>query len=302
MSNKKNDSEYAVKIAQYLDIKYKTINFDTEEFDQIYEDFFSKISEPQSNAALLPTYFLAKKIEEESVRVVLTGTGIDEYFLGYERDKKIYRLRENCDYKINILDKLYVFLPDIKLKRTIFSTLFYFFKKPISLYLLNTSLKPNINSWIRFKNECRTKKLNPINLEPEFYLENDLLKYSDSALSFASIEGRVPFVSTNIIDESKKNQEYLIHNNESKYLIKKILEDYIPKELIYRQKSGFGLPLIKYYKESKFFKKDLLSSISFLNETKLSPIIKKLNINLKKIEKNNPYLLFTIVTLYHSLR
>jgi len=302
MSNKLADTEYAKKISNHLNIDYKKFDFDTKEFDQIYEEFFSKISEPQSNAALLPTYYLATKINKE-VSVVLTGTGIDEFFLGYERNKNVFRLRKYKDYTIDLFDRLYFWTPNIKMKRYLFSKLFFIFKKPISLYLLNASLIPNIKSWFRFKELCQSKKITPINLESEFYLENDLLKYSDFALSLASVEGRFPFVSTNMLQMSKILENFLVFENHSKSPIKKLAEKYFPKELIYRKKSGFGLPLLKFYNESKLFKTDLAVSLSYLqNQKEIQDIIKKLEVNQERVESNNPYLLFTIVTLYHSLQ
>ena len=42
--------------------------------------------------------------------------------------------------------------------------------------------------------------------------------------------------------------EYKYRDGQSKYILKKVLERYLPKELVYRKKMGFGIPMFEWFK------------------------------------------------------
>ena len=78
--------------------------------------------------------------------------------------------------------------------------------------------------------------------------------------------------------------KYKIHNNTTKYILKDILETYLPKQLIKNKKQGFAVPIsIWMRKDLKEWTNDLLSE----------SILKKHNffdINLVEKLKNQHYL------------
>jgi asparagine synthase (glutamine-hydrolysing) len=60
----------------------------------------------------------------------------------------------------------------------------------------------------------------------------------------ASIEARVPWLAHQIVNYTGSlREEMLIHRFETKYLLKKLAERYVPRSNIYRKKVGFELPL-----------------------------------------------------------
>jgi len=68
------------------------------------------------------------------------------------------------------------------------------------------------------------------------------------------LEVRVPFLDHRLVEYSL-NIDPILKNKggENKYIIKKIMEQYYPKKLIYRQKSGFSIPLEKWTQTTDFF-------------------------------------------------
>jgi asparagine synthase (glutamine-hydrolysing) len=65
----------------------------------------------------------------------------------------------------------------------------------------------------------------------------------------ASIENRVPFLENNIISYAfNLPLKYKIAHGESKFILKKVAEKYLPKEVVYRKKRQFPVPW-KYYVE-----------------------------------------------------
>ena len=80
-----------------------------------------------------------------------------------------------------------------------------------------------------------------------------------------SLEVRCPFLDYRLVEFAINLPEHLkIKQNEQKYLLKKALEKYIPKELIYRKKWGFPAPVEESLKDSH---KDLIDH--YLSEERI---------------------------------
>ena len=70
------------------------------------------------------------------------------------------------------------------------------------------------------------------------------LTYSDRSSMACSIELRVPFIDKEVIENAMKISGSLKFNkNESKYILKKISENFLPHDIIYRAKASFGAPI-----------------------------------------------------------
>jgi asparagine synthase (glutamine-hydrolysing) len=81
------------------------------------------------------------------------------------------------------------------------------------------------------------------------YLVDDLLTLSDRMSMQHSLEMRVPFLDHTIVEHfARIEQNYKIHGLSKKYLLKKIAETLLPKELIYRKKKGFSVPLVIWFR------------------------------------------------------
>lgn len=76
------------------------------------------------------------------------------------------------------------------------------------------------------------------------YLPDDLLvKVDRSAMAF-SLECRAPFLDHKVVEFAwSLNLEQKAKFGESKWLLKKLLERYLPRELFDRPKQGFGMPV-----------------------------------------------------------
>lgn len=78
----------------------------------------------------------------------------------------------------------------------------------------------------------------------KYWLTDDLLERGDKMLMAASIEGRVPFLDFNVVELAFRIQDkFRIKGLERKYIVKRMAEKYIPKNIIYRKKVGFYIPI-----------------------------------------------------------
>jgi asparagine synthase (glutamine-hydrolysing) len=75
------------------------------------------------------------------------------------------------------------------------------------------------------------------------YLES-LLDRQDKMSMAASVEARVPFCNPNLFDFINRiPAEVKLKDNTTKYLLKRIGEQYLERSLLYRRKNGLNLPV-----------------------------------------------------------
>ena len=304
MTRKKEDERYFQAIAKHLSLKSRVFDFGIKEFDEIYHEVMDRIDEPLSDSSLFPTYYLSKQ-SARFIKVILSGEGGDEYFYGYPRSKILFGFNsKKCDFHITILDRLYFTIPSFFGKNRLFEKLFQFVGQPISYYLVHMSPARDLATlaeWRRTKEEFRGKKVTPMEFDQKFYLENDPLRKTDLMTSYSSIEGRVPLLDANIVLNAPYFANKHLEGGVLKASLKKILTSYLPANLVYRGKSGFGMDMRAYFYESQHLKLDLNRAIKFLSERGVIDMKWKDNDIKRGIDKY-PNFCFSLISLFYVMR
>jgi asparagine synthase (glutamine-hydrolysing) len=111
------------------------------------------------------------------------------------------------------------------------------------------------------------------------YLPDDVLVKVDRATMAVSLEGRMPLLDPRVIELAwSLPQSFKIQQGEGKFILKKILESYIPKALFDRPKMGFSVPVGEWIRGPlRDWAETLLSEDRLSREDALQPkIVRKL--------------------------
>jgi asparagine synthase (glutamine-hydrolysing) len=81
------------------------------------------------------------------------------------------------------------------------------------------------------------------------YLPGDILTKVDRASMANSLEVRVPLLDHTLVEWAARLPSHLkLHGREGKYIFKSALEPHVHKEILYRQKQGFAVPLAEWFR------------------------------------------------------
>jgi asparagine synthase (glutamine-hydrolysing) len=208
---------------------------------------------------------LVSKLARREVTVALTGDGGDELFLGYGayewanrldnnflqvfRNPLIRLLNNSGNSRLKRISHLFEKVQPRHLRSHIFSQEQYFFTQgEIKNNLLTGTLEEDFSY-----SDPDVQDLKPAELQALFdihyYLKDDLLVKADRASMHYALECRSPLLDHHIIEYALSlPYHFKKRGNVKKWILKEILKDYLPRELIYRPKWGFSIPLLKWLK------------------------------------------------------
>ncbi len=285
-----DERKYARMIAEKYNTDHTELVVKTNAM-KLLPKLVKQYEEPYADSSQLPTYYLAE-MTKKYVTVTLNGDGGDENFAGYGR-YSIQKFGLWYD-KIGLLHNLLA-KPTAKLINTIFQTTLTnhaeTFAKTLSLpynkrYLsyiqyfskeakntlytewMQNKVSRNITNDIIIKAFSSAKASNKIDqtvyADIATYLPDDLLVKVDIATMANNLESRSPFLDHKFMEMTSQipiNLKLKGLNNK-KYILKKALEkDLVPKEILYRKKMGFGVPIEHWFrKEMKDYMYDILLS------------------------------------------
>jgi len=287
---KYSELPYAKIVADNIKSNHTALEIGQDEYINSLEDVFENLEEPHADPASIPLYLLAKEINNQGIKTVLSGEGSDELFLGYDNYAKFlkyYKFSNSLDIdQTNFLNEIISSLGGNKeaeyLRRVVKKENIY---NSFGEIYTTSQRKKLLQKVATFKQE--SSKKDPVDwmsyIDTKIWLGEALLSKVDKMSMSNSVETRNPFLDFRLVDTAFSIQSKLKVGNTNKYLLKKVASKYIPKEIIHRQKKGFNSP----FNEWLFleYKEKLLEDIMKVNNaTNLfnTPYIEYLYANAKQ--------------------
>jgi asparagine synthase (glutamine-hydrolysing) len=86
----------------------------------------------------------------------------------------------------------------------------------------------------------------------KLYLQDDILVKADRASMMHSLEARAPFLDIEVVDFVRRiPSAYKYRRGTTKYILKKALHEVLPREILYRSKKGFGVPVARWFRNGE---------------------------------------------------
>lgn len=275
-----DETQYARQVSEQFNTDHTEYFMTATEFKKFLPQYIRHMDEPVTEAAAISLYYLAVKTKEK-VTVVLSGEGADEVFGGYsiykylqvvENYKKTPKILKNI---LNpILRRLgakltkYADLSEIELEQSYAGVSFYETKQKQALYsnefkgeALNSNIFQRLKPYYdKVSNQDAQSKMQYVDIKS--WLVDDLLIKADRMSMAASLELRVPFLDHRFLDfAASMPSKYRNKHYESKYILKKAMEPYLSKDILYRKKQGFPTPLaIMFQTDLKDYVTDIIDS------------------------------------------
>jgi asparagine synthase (glutamine-hydrolysing) len=267
--------EYAEKVARLFGAEHRSMMIGAAEFLEEVPRIVWHLDEPVADSATIPLYFISR-FAKKYVTVALSGEGSDELFAGYSR-LFLYDYRRHGRKKL--LRRLPAFtrgpLATSIVERYFpaYRGKFDFVKNPVELdrvysmgnYFSSEEKKNLLDT--RFGQQLEGEDSYEIIRELldsypgtdyldrkllvdlMYWLPDNLLIKADRASMANGIELRVPFLDHEFVEFAFTVRDDLkIRDNQGKYILKKAFEKILPKEILYRRKMGFPVPIAEWFR------------------------------------------------------
>lgn len=253
-----NEFYYADLVSKHISSKHTQLNENINSYHSKWDELIYFKDSPLAVPNEVPLAVMCKELKKDFT-VVISGEGADELFGGYGKIYKKY-------FDVKYSNKNLIFLD------AFFKEYSYVEQSFIEKYFKNQE-----NSVLDFGKKIYNKSNDDLDFTYRFFHSfhiKGLLNRVDMTSMYASVEARPPFLDHELIEFVYKNipnqlkikwkdkkSEDLAKNKTSseysevldipKYILKKVSEEFLPDEIIYRKKMGFPVPLDNWFEELK---------------------------------------------------
>ncbi len=229
------------------------------------------LDEPQADPAALNSFYICQQARQQGIKVLLSGAGGDDIFTGYRRHQALafekywrwlpafarHSLADLSGYArqatpwgrrmhkafrqaaLSSNERMVGYFQWLEQDR-----LQGLWSKEIKAAGIFPDPSLPLNEALRSL-PAGTLGLNQmLYLEAKYFLTDHNLNYTDKMSMAAGVEVRVPFLDRDLVDfATRLPVDYKQYGQVGKWIFRKSMEGILPKEIIYRPKTGFGIPL-----------------------------------------------------------
>lgn len=251
--------------------------------------------QPHGDISFLPTYRVSE-LAVKHVKMVLTGDGGDELFAGYEKYQSFFgaqtaKLRED-EFRRSYFNNICLFKDaeknDLYNPETVQAT------KDFNSYALVEDLFDETSSWDRINQA--------LYIDMQLLLPGNNLVKPDRMGMAVSLEARTPFLDYRMMELAFKIPGNLkLKDGETKYIFKKAVAPLIGKDLAYRKKQMFTVPVGDWFKKelAQYCRDLLLSKNSLASRLFNLKHVEKMLVDHVEGKKNNTREIRALLALEH---
>lgn len=298
-----NEADYARTVAKHLGTDHTELVIDPDHARDVIPDLPFMYDEPFSDSSQIPT-FLVSRLAREKVTVSLSGDGGDEIFAGYVRYLGIDRIWNGVgplplSLRRTGAGALRLLSPDAW--DTLLSPVPARYKPKFigdkihkgAAILAETDPDAMYGTLVsHWDGEAMVKGAMPRPANdatlgadlPETvarlryrdmttYLPDDILTKVDRASMAVALEARVPLLDHRVVEYAwTLPPDRLLQNGQGKKLLRQVLYKYVPRDMVERPKTGFGMPVGDWLRGPlKSWAGDLLSEASLRRDGLIDP-------------------------------
>lgn len=266
-----SDLPYARKVARHVGVDLHEVLIDANVIGRLPE-LVSLLDEPQADPAPINALIIAEHARAIGIPVLLSGAGGDDLFSGYRRhwalqfESRWSWLPESARIGLQRVatgiggqrnpilrrfSKMFAHAGDSPERRL--ASYFLWSTEAVRSALYTDdfaetvagadTLAPLLSSLAEIGDEHDPLQ-RMLFLETRHFLADHNLNYTDRAGMAVGVEIRVPLLDLDLVRfAAKVPSRFKQQGRVSKAILKRAMEQYLPKEVVYRPKSGFGAPL-----------------------------------------------------------
>ena len=268
-----DDLPYARRVAKHLGVKLDVVNIDAQRMAYDLERMVFQLDEPLADPAPLNVLYISQLAREQGIKVLLSGAGGDDLFTGYRRHRAVQaewlwnwlpqtirqgldRIAAGLDQRRTWARRLAKLFNGAGLEgnaRLVNYLVWASEKDLLGLYsdgfreqLASAQAVAPLIDFLQPLPEDTQPLQRMLALEQRFFLADHNLTYTDKMSMAAGVEVRVPFLDTDLVNFTQRIPLHMKQRGQvGKWILKKAMEPYLPHDVIYRPKAGFGAPLRK---------------------------------------------------------
>jgi asparagine synthase (glutamine-hydrolysing) len=266
-----DDLPYARRVAEHLRVPLNVVTVEADRMAPDIERMVWMLDEPLADPAPLNVLYISELARSHGIKVLLSGAGGDDLFSGYRRHlalqhewlwswlpagvraslahaamrldagtalgRRAQRLFANVEASGDARIAGYFAWASETRLRSLYSDSF-------AQALADTRADAPMLEFLNGVPPQHGPLARMLGLEQRFFLANHNLLYTDRMSMAAGVEVRVPFLDLDLVEHAARiPADVKQRGGVGKWALKRAMEPFLPKDVIYRPKTGFGAPL-----------------------------------------------------------
>jgi asparagine synthase (glutamine-hydrolysing) len=266
-----DDLPYARRVARHLQVSLHEVEVQSGDLASDLRWMLAQLDAPVADPAPLNVFHICRAARQQGITVLLSGAGGDDLFTGYRRHlalqgerlwgwwprpcrSALRRLALGLDQRQPLLRRLARALANADADPQQRLVEYFSWGSASELRgLLSESMRRQLSSagpsaplqaWLESLPPGLSRLQQLLALEQRFFLADHNLHYTDAMSMAVGVEVRVPFLDTELLQWSWRLPDRFKQRGRSgKWVLKRAMEPWLPRDVIERPKTGFGAPL-----------------------------------------------------------